>query len=284
MANTTFNPSDKNARITLSGGNLIATCNSAGISTVRAADRQATGKFYFEYTVGATFVSGSNGLGIASAVYGLSQVVGETLDLTAIGSCGLKRSGQVGVDGTTNFSVDGIAGTTTITFATLASGNVVCVAVDAAARRVWFRVGAAGLWNNLAGRDPATGVGGIFLPNLGAGIPVYPAVTVAGLNDVVTANFGDTAFTGAVPSGFTSGFTAGATSPTNVLATQARLEQWVAPNPLGQVTQVALEEWVSTSVVGVQALVTQVALEQWARVPVVVATGRPRRVQNVVRR
>jgi hypothetical protein len=271
MANTTWNPSDKSASATLTGGNLIVTSANAGTNSVRAIDKQFTGKFYWECTYTTATIATTAAGGMAPGV-----VFGGSIGAAGsapIGSFSLARVGNVYVDG-----VSVLAGWGTIT-----SGTVVCIAFDCGTRAVWFRLGAAGLWNLSASANPATGVGGIAT-SLGGGVAVCPAASLTALNDQITANFGGSAFTGAVPAGFTSGFTAGATIPNNALATQAALEQWTTPNPAGQVTQVALEEWVSTSVVGVQALVTQVALEQWARVPVVVATGRPRRVQNIVRR
>lgn len=131
---------------------------------------------------------------------------------------------------------------------------------------MWFRLGAAGNWNNVSGRDPATGAGGIAINTLGGAIPVYPAVLLSNNLDQITANFGDSAFTGTVPSGFTSGFTAGATINTNALATQIAIEHWLTTNPNMQTTQVALEHWATVSSAGVQAAVTQVALEHWASV------------------
>jgi hypothetical protein len=270
MANTTWNPSDKSASATLTGGNLIVTSAAGGTQSVRAIDKQITGKFYWECTY-TTAISGTT----AAGGMALGAVFGGSIGTTGgpIGSFGLARAGTVFVDG-----VSAQTG-----FGTITSGTVVCIAFDCATRAVWFRLGAAGLWNLSASANPATGVGGIAT-SLGGGVAVCPAASLTALNDQITANFGGSAFTGAVPAGFTSGFTAGATIPNNALATQAALEEWTLANPDAQITQVALEEWVSTSVVGVQALVTQVALEQWAVVPVVVATGRPRRIQNVVRR
>ena len=148
---------------------------------------------------------------------------------------------------------------------TISNGTVVCFAFDVDARLIWMRSGAAGNWNGSASANPATGVGG-FLTGLGRGIPAYPAFFGAASAEAVTANFGDTAFAGTVPSGFTSGFTAGVTSPTNTLATQSAVEHWLATNPDAQITQVALEHWASTTSTGLQAVVTQVALEHWASV------------------
>jgi arabinogalactan endo-1,4-beta-galactosidase len=60
MANTTLNPSDKNAGITLSGGNLTATNNNgAQPQGVRAAHSYGTGKFYWEGTFAASIAAWS---------------------------------------------------------------------------------------------------------------------------------------------------------------------------------------------------------------------------------
>lgn len=98
---------------------------------------------------------------------------------------------------------------------------------------------------------------------------------VSNTSDAVTANFGDTAFTGAVPSGFTSGFTAGASIPTNALATQIAAEHWFSTNPDMQLTQVAVEQWAAVSTVNPQLVMTQVALEQWASVASAPVGGAP---------
>jgi hypothetical protein len=136
---------------------------------------------------------------------------------------------------------------------------VVCIAFDVGARLAWFRKGAAGNWNGSASANPAIGAGGVAC-TLGDGIPLYPAVSFGGTGNVATANFGDTAFTGTVPSGFTSGFTSGTTSPTNAIATQVAVEEWFTTNVPVQVTQVSVEEWFR-DVTPIQ--VTQSALEHW---------------------
>ncbi len=193
MANTTWNPSDKSAGITLTGSNLIATNNNNAPSGVRSTDRQLSGKFYWEYTCN-TFTLAGNGVGAMSAVANIAT----SISTVQVGSCGVRQTGVIYVDGAS----------TGISLTTIASGAVVCVAVDCTSRLIWFRLGAAGNWNANAGYSPASGVGGISIPNLGNGIPIYPWVNLGNTNDQVTANFGDTAFTGAVPSGYTSGFTA----------------------------------------------------------------------------
>ena len=62
MANTTWNPSDKSASLTLSNGNL--TLSASALGGVRAIDRQITGKFYWEVT--ATTWGASCVIGVAA--------------------------------------------------------------------------------------------------------------------------------------------------------------------------------------------------------------------------
>jgi len=244
MANTTWNPSDKSASITLTGSNLIATTSGSG--SLRAVDKQITGKFYWELTA-TTFTASTSGIGIASSV--ATPLTTNLASMT--GTASVSRSGVIFVDATS----------TGISLGTITSGTVVGIAVDCSSRLIWFRLGAAGNWNNSASANPATGSGGVATPGLGVGIPVFPAASLMLASDAVTANFGDSAFTGSVPSGFTSGFTAGITSSTNALATQAAAEHWLTTNPAAQVTQVAIEHWAVPPLPAVQ--VTQFAVEEW---------------------
>jgi anti-sigma factor RsiW len=94
----------------------------------------------------------------------------------------------------------------------------------------------------------------------------------------VTANFGDSAFVGAVPAGFTSGFTAGASIPTNTLTTQLAAEQWLSTDPRAQLTQVAVEQWASVQSTTGQVVVSQMLIEQWASVDLPVVPSQAVRV------
>jgi len=159
MANTAFNPSDKSASVALTGSNLIAT-SSATLQWGRAVDRQVAGKFYWEVTA-TTFAITSSGIGIASTAANLALGFSSTV---APWTCAILRSGLIYVDSVY----------TNVTLGTIANGTVVCIAVDLTNRRIWFRLGAAGNWNNNAANNPATGVGGIS-HSIGAGIPAqYP--------------------------------------------------------------------------------------------------------------
>lgn len=204
MANTTFNPSDKTANVALSNGDLTATLTGSGSTqAVRGIHRHVTGKFYFEATYNT--VVGGTAFGICKA----------GLTLTTLGSSGFAQTqgiavlntiGQIFVDGTQR------AGTGAI-----ASGTVCGCAFDLGTGMIWFRIGAAGNWNFSATANPAAGLGGFDLRNFLTGfVAVYPVVSsLSPQGTVVTANYGDSAFAGTVPSGFTSGF------PTNTPALQA---------------------------------------------------------------
>jgi len=250
MANTTWNPSDISAGITLSNGNLTAT-RSTGNGGCRSVDKQIGGKFYWEVTA-TTFLTSTSSIGVMSPV---SAFVSLSTQASALSS-GVNQAGSVCVDGVS-------AG---VSLGTVASGAVVCIAYDITNRLIWYRLGAAGNWNNNVANNPATGVGGVST-TLGVGIPVYASIYLGQSTETITANFGGSAFTGAVPAGFTSGFTSGVTSPTNAIATQSALEQFFATNPPAQVTQVTIEQWATTATVSGQAMVTQVALEQWVPAP-----------------
>jgi hypothetical protein len=259
MANTTWSPTDKSAGITLTGSNLIATCSGGGTNSVRAPDKQVTGKFYWECTCN-TISSVITGVGIHAgwvsfATGGYSS---------AVGTCGVLQSGGgIYVDGSHSGQPS---------LGALVAGNVICIAVDAGARLIWFRVGAAGNWNGSAANNPATGVGGVPFTSLGIGIQIYPSAVFGTISDQVTANFGDTAFTGAVPAGFTSGFTAGAVLPVNEVITQIAAEQWANnPSPDMQLTQMLVEQWAEVTTVTPQFILTQALVEQWASVAVTAA-------------
>jgi hypothetical protein len=252
MVNTTWSATDKTANLTLTGGNLIATSSSAGTNQVRAAHCQYLGKFYWECTFNT--VAGTNSGPALYSALSLSSIATGFAVGAATGTCGFTKGGVVYLDGSATGTDVGA----------LVNGSLACIAVDLTARLAWFRIGAAGLWNNSASGDPATGTVGISILSLGNGIPVYPAVCLAGLNEQATAKFGDTAFTGTVPSGFTAGWTTAAAVVTNDLVTQSALEHFYATNPDNQTTQTALEMWATTATITGQNLVTQVALEMWA--------------------
>lgn len=216
--------------VTLSGGGLVAT-NTGTTSAdqgahVHAAYARDSGKYYFEVT-NTTQLGGANrgvGIGTAASTYtnmGNSATIGNIMYFS---------SGTIYANGSsTGISISPVGG-----------GVLHGIAVDLDNRKIWFRSGASGNWNSNATYNPATNVGGITIPS---GVMV-PFVVFGGgggvINNVVTANFGASAFTGTVPSGFTSGWSSTDTnmadfteSLSSVLATSAALPSssatWTGP-------------------------------------------------------
>jgi len=196
MAATTWNPADKGASIVLSNGNLTAAWPGGAGAWVRAAFGATTGKYYWEINADA-WTNTNTSAGIALSTNNL--VNGIAAAGAGVGTSGLGFGGVVYVDGAS-------AG---ISFGTITSGHLMCYALDCDAGRVWFKNSAAGNWNNSGTANPATGTGGVTLTQFGAGKALYPAFGPWGTNDKMTANFGQNAFTGVVPSGFTQGFGTG---------------------------------------------------------------------------
>jgi hypothetical protein len=197
----TFNPSDKAAATVLSNGNLTATTTSAAYAGVRNDTGQGAGKkIYFEMTINS--LGGTTALIIGMATSGLALT-------TACGydgggdSCGYSLF-------TGGFVFQGAS--TTASLGTLTVGSVIGVALDYNNDNMWM-VGPSGNWDGSGTDNPATNTGGLngsafFHGNLTAGMfaaNLFACVSVYN-NSEVTANFGATSFTYAIPSGFSSLF------------------------------------------------------------------------------
>jgi hypothetical protein len=189
------------SQVTLSGGNLVATNTGTtgtnhGARTLAAAGK-TTGKFYFELTYTAITAGPNVGGGIAT---------------TASSYFGMGNQGAV-----TGVELYVVAGAiwaggsdTGINLGARVGGDVIGVAVDLVNKSTWFKKvsGTPGNWNGSGTANPATNVGGISTP-AGTLTPILTFGGTGGLaNNVVAANFGASAFTGAVPSGFTAGWPA----------------------------------------------------------------------------
>lgn len=188
----TWNPSDMTAGLTLSNGSLTATVNTQATNAARSNGNVSSGKFYIEFTWGST-ITGAEGVGIATSAAVLNST-------TYTGSAFITQSGGVYVN---NASL----GVYTPSFS---PGNICCVAVDLTNNMIWFRNGAAGNWNNNVANNPTTNTGGLAISTILPG-PVFGfvAFNAATVGAAITANFGGSAFTGAVPSGFTVGVPSG---------------------------------------------------------------------------
>jgi len=268
MAASTWSTTDKSASLTLTGSNLIATAAATGQS-VRGKDPKRTGSYYLEYTLG-TIASGCLfGFATARTPLGTGSLVAASF--------------SVGATAGTNAAYDAF-GTLITGLGTQSpgptTGALVCAAINLTTGLIWFRVGAAGNWNNNAANNPATNVGGISLSGtgLGQGIDAYPFVYLNTSGNSVTANFGATAFTGAVPAGFTSGWDDSVSIVTNVVANQMSAEQWLSTNPDVQATSLVLEQWASVQSTTGQVVVSQILIEEWASVDLPVVPSQAVRV------
>lgn len=178
-----LNPNDKSANVALSNANLTMTVSAAGQNVTRSGDA-ISGKQYAEITLNHSVNTYGVGVGIANAAASLGTWLGNDA----------------------NGIVYFIGGPTAHNNATVADteywwgdGNIACLAVDNDAGLLWVRKN-NGYWNNNASANPATGVGGINISAI-TGARFF-ATYGEFVGDQVTANFGATAFSYAVPSGF----------------------------------------------------------------------------------
>jgi hypothetical protein len=183
--------------VTLSGGNLVVT-NTGTTSADQGAHVASTsgkpsGKYYFETTV-TSFLAGTNvavGVGTPASTYtnmGNTATSGTTV---RIGTGAILYNG----------------GSSGSSLAACVTGNVIGIAVDLDHTfGLYFRIAPSGNWNGSGTANPATNTGGINKP-AGALVPFNVFGGTGGVaNNVLTTNFGATAFMGAVPSGFTAGW------------------------------------------------------------------------------
>ena len=181
---TTWNPADL-LNITLSGGNLVATTTNNG--AVRTVVGLTSGKVYWEATA-TLWVQSSTCIGLGLVSVSLSNF------WQAPANCiMMNKGGQIWNNGSIGPSIGG----------TLATGVVICFALDVTNHLLWMRNGAAGNWNGSGTANPATGTGGISISGW-ATTALYAMAGGIGGSDVWTANFGASAFSGAAPSGFIS--------------------------------------------------------------------------------
>jgi hypothetical protein len=234
MPNTTWSTTDKTANITLSGADLIATCGAAADNACRVAHGQQSGKYYVE-GVFTVFAGSQSSFGAArgDAVLTGTNSIGSTSNKALL----VYKNGQIWKNGAN----------TGLTLGAIAAGTIIGMALDLDNDRAWLRQGAAGNWNGSGLATPATPSTGTDISGTrqGPAFAFFAAMSANANLDSCTINVGDSAFTGAVPAGFTSGWPT-SSLPTNQVVTQAAVEAWVVNESIMQLTQLGLEVWVSS--------------------------------------
>ncbi len=175
----TWNPSDKNAGVTLSNGNKTAATGASGGLMARATGGRSSGLVYVEATVDT---AGSGGLfGVADATASLSNYLAADTHGWAYYQDGRKVNNA-------SFPAYGSA---------LSNGNILQMAVDFTAGKIWW--GINNTWQGSG--DPAAGTNAAFSGLTGT---LMVAIGTASNNHQITVNWGETAFSYTPPSGFSA--------------------------------------------------------------------------------
>jgi len=143
-----WNNADKAASLALSNSDktVTTTAASGGVRSTTAYPLGTAGKYYAELVLTSAITS--------------DPYVGLKLKAGLLG-------GTTSAIYITPFSgTIALAGTSTgVALGALATGDIICIAIDMGAERVWFRKN-SGNWNNDASANPATGTNGIDISSL----------------------------------------------------------------------------------------------------------------------
>lgn len=184
MAAVTWNPSDKSVNVNLSNGNLTAGTSTASESAVRATASKSSGKWYFEVSITSAAIAGNGpSIGVANSSAALNNVIG--IDVHGWSICKPHFTAHTGA--------------TIESHVTLAAGQVVGVAMDLTAGKLWFAVN--NTWINSG--DPAAGTNQAYSSVSGT---LFPAVSVysGSPGSVLVGNFTAASQTYTTPSGFSA--------------------------------------------------------------------------------
>jgi hypothetical protein len=178
---TTLNPADKSVLVALSGGDLVASALSASAGFARSV-KAITAPSYFEgvFTAGSG-TGASHAIGVVKSTATLSSSMGySTADGWSIwGPSEGARSG-----GVTAFPTPAVI------------GDVVGVACDPSAGKIWLRINGAA-W--LGGGNPAAGTSPTFSGLTGT---LHAGACPWGAGHVITMRFDPASFSDPAPSGF----------------------------------------------------------------------------------
>jgi hypothetical protein len=180
---------------TLSNGNLTFAGNNGANGLGRSTSQKNSGKYYFE----------------ATAVINIS---GHANSCVAVITPAATANGVVGsgIGGGIVFETGGVIYSNDVNSglnlgSNIVDGDIVGVAADLDNKKIWFRKSPSGNWNGQAigSQNPAGNIGGLSLSNYNA-TTLAPAVGTDN-GGTWTADFGQSAFSGSIPAGFTAGWT-----------------------------------------------------------------------------
>lgn len=181
MTAVTWNPSDKAAGVTLSGGDLTASHSAASYEGVRATTSNATGKLYFEvYVTGRT-----SPVGLLTSGGSLTAIIGSTT---------LGRGFFIDGAGDGNKYYNSIA---TVLLSGLSLPATIMVAADLDNNKVWF--GVDGTWSG----DPDAGTGEAFNNATQTYFPAWVSSFLDSTSSGV-GRFMGSDFSYTIPSGFSA--------------------------------------------------------------------------------
>jgi hypothetical protein len=178
-----WNVNDKGANATLSNADKTATCNSTASANVRSTTSHSTGIYYTEFVFSGTNNPAAPGLKDKTSI--ISSYTANTV---------LIISGAWYLNGTNSFvsALDAVP----------VSGDIVCFAWDADAKRIWARRNNTA-WRGNGSGDPAAGTNGFDVSSV-AGTDFNLFITPNASGNIVTLCTEVADLTYAAPSGFLS--------------------------------------------------------------------------------
>lgn len=179
----TWDPAKTGSGITLSNGNLTATYSSGTYGVMATTSHAATGKYYFEQLWSTVYTGGNSPMGgvvLGTWVYNTGSPT-----FNVAGAWGIQSSGAY-TYGDGSYKGSGV---------TFANGDVLGVAVDLSAGKIWFAKN--NTW--ILSGDPAAGTNATWTTLPASAL--YPAVRFSG-GGVATARFASADLGYALPSGF----------------------------------------------------------------------------------
>jgi hypothetical protein len=187
---TLWDPNKQNPGITLSNGNLTATCTQTDTgNTVLSTGVQNSGKLYFEIDF-----TGPDG------VYQFSIGICDSATVDENVRAGWGESWAFYPRSTTSgrFYHDGV-NLLTLTIPTI-TNNIIMVATDLDVGKMW--VGVDNVWLNSG--NPSSGTGSVFDDSSMIGIDMVPIFSGRNDGEIATLNASSDLFTYSHPSGFSA--------------------------------------------------------------------------------